>query len=91
MQRTQPTSTSTGHTEPVKQGIDNRPPVVTTYEQPTAATAQAPSESPNGLGQPGDSLVEFMRRSPLYGRDDITCEAVRDPDRERDVELGDAS
>lgn len=35
------------------------------------------------LSQAQNSLVDFMRRSPLYGADDITLE--RDPSLTRDV------
>jgi len=39
----------------------------------------------DGLTQPRESLVEFMRRSPLYGADDV--EFPPDPSITREVDL----
>jgi prevent-host-death family protein len=66
----------------VKQA-QRHPQQLTSHGQPVAVVVSA--EAWQRQQQEGDSLVAFIRRSPLAGADDLVLE--RDPDLTRDLDL----
>lgn len=66
----------------VKQA-QRQPQQLTSHGQPVAVVVSA--EAWQRQQQEGESLVSFIRRSPLAGADDLVLE--RDPDLSRDLDL----
>lgn len=66
----------------VKQA-QRQPQQLTCHGQPVAVVVSA--EAWQRQQQEGESLVAFIRRSPLAGADDLVLE--RDPDLSRDLDL----
>jgi prevent-host-death family protein len=66
----------------VKQA-QRQPQQLTSHGQPVAVVVSA--EAWQRQQQEGESLVSFIRRSPLAGADDLVLE--RDPDLTRDLDL----
>ena len=66
----------------VKQA-QRQPQQLTSHGQPVAVVVSA--EAWQRQQQEGESLVAFIRRSPLAGADDLVLE--RDPDLSRDLDL----
>ena len=66
----------------VKQA-QRQPQQLTSHGQPVAVVVSA--EAWQRQQQEGESLVAFIRRSPLAGADDLVLE--RDPDLTRDLDL----
>ena len=66
----------------VKQA-QRHPQQLTSHGQPVAVVVSA--EAWQRQQQEGESLVAFIRRSPLAGADDLVLE--RDPDLTRDLDL----
>lgn len=70
--------------ELVKQAAEEGPQEITLHGKPVAVVLSREAfERLSGGGAP--SLVEFMRRSPLHGLDELVLERDRSPTRE--VEL----
>ena len=70
--------------ELVKQAAEDGPQEITLHGKPVAVVLSREAfERLSGGGAP--SLVEFMRRSPLHGLDELALERDRSPTRE--VEL----
>lgn len=67
--------------ELVKQAQSQGPQEITMHGRPVAVVVSR--ETYDRLSQTGDSLVAFMRRSPLHGSDDI--EFKRDKSATREV------
>ena len=68
--------------EVVKHAADDGPQEITVHGRPVAVIISP--ELFNRLSGNQNSLVDFMRQSPLYGRDDITFERDRSLPREVD-------
>ena len=68
--------------EVVKHAADNGPQEITVHGRPVAVIISP--EMFDRLSGNQNSLVDFMRQSPLYGRDDITFERDRSLPREVD-------
>ena len=66
--------------ELVKQAQNQGPQAITVHGRPAAVIVSR--ETYDRLSQTGDSLVAFMRRSPLYGSDDIEFERDKSATRE---------
>lgn len=66
--------------ELVKQAQSQGPQAITMHGRPVAVVVSR--ETYDRLSQTGDSLVAFMRRSPLYGSDDIEFERDKSSTRE---------
>ncbi len=66
--------------EVVKCAQTQGPQEITLHGHPVAVLISR--ETYERLSGMGDSLVEFMRRSPLLGQDDIEFERDRSPSRE---------
>lgn len=69
--------------EVVKRAQDQGPQEITLHGKPVAVLVSA--ETYDRLAHGGDSLLEFMRRSPLYGLEEIEFE--RDRSLTRELEL----
>jgi prevent-host-death family protein len=66
--------------ELVKQAQSQGPQEITMHGRPVAVVVSR--ETYDRLSQTGDSLAAFMRRSPLYGSDDIEFERDKSATRE---------
>jgi len=66
--------------ELVKQAQNQGPQEITMHGRSVAVVVSR--ETYDRLSQTGDSLVAFMRRSPLYGSDDIEFERNKSATRE---------
>ncbi|MBS1190938.1 MAG: hypothetical protein H6R10_2730 [Rhodocyclaceae bacterium] len=66
--------------EVVKRAQSQGPQEITLHGRPVAVVISR--ETYDRLSGAGDSLVEFMRRSPLHGQDDIEFERDRSDTRE---------
>lgn len=66
--------------ELVKQAQNQGPQEITMHGRSVAVVVSR--ETYDRLSQTGDSLVAFMRRSPLYGSDDIEFERDKSATRE---------
>ncbi|MCX7672919.1 type II toxin-antitoxin system Phd/YefM family antitoxin [Tepidimonas taiwanensis] len=60
-----------------------QPQAITVHGEPVAIVVSR--ETFERLAQASESLLDFMRRSPLYGEEDIAF--ARDPSRTREVVL----
>ena len=69
--------------EVVRLACENEPQEITLRGEPTVVVLSR--QDYDHLTKPRESLVEFMRRSPLYGEDDL--EFPRDRSSTREVEL----
>lgn len=69
--------------EVVRLAMEHEPQEITLRGEPAVVVISR--EDYGRLIQPRESMVEFMRRSPLYGADDI--EFPRDQSLTREVEL----
>lgn len=66
--------------ELVKQAQNQGPQEITMHGRSVAVVVSR--ETYDRLSQTGDSLVAFMRRSPLYGSDDVEFERDKSATRE---------
>lgn len=69
--------------ELVRLAMAHEPQEITLRGEPAVVVLSR--EDYNRMTQPRESLVEFMRRSPLYGADDL--EFPRDTSLTREIEL----
>lgn len=69
--------------ELVKQASDSGPQEITVHGRPVAVVISR--DLFDRLSGNADSLVDFMRRSPLYGQDDVEFERDRSAPREVDL------
>lgn len=69
--------------EVVRLAAEHEPQEITLRGEPTVVVMSR--EDYDQLTQPQESLVEFMRRSPLFGAEDL--EFPRDQSLNREVEL----
>jgi len=69
--------------EVVRLAAEHEPQEITLRGEPTVVVMSR--EDYDRLTQPQESLVEFMRRSPLFGAEDV--EFPRDQSLNREVEL----
>jgi prevent-host-death family protein len=69
--------------ELVRLASEHEPQEITLRGEPTVVVVSR--EEYDRLFQPRESLLDFMRRSPLYGADDVEFE--RDTSLTREVEL----
>jgi prevent-host-death family protein len=69
--------------EVVRLAAEHEPQEITLRGEPTVVVMSR--EDYDRLTQPQESMVEFMRRSPLFGSEDV--EFPRDPSLNREVEL----
>lgn len=69
--------------EVVRLAAEHEPQEITLRGEPTVVVMSR--EDYDRLTQPQESLVEFMRRSPLFGAEDV--EFPCDPSLNREVEL----
>ncbi|MTW21029.1 type II toxin-antitoxin system Phd/YefM family antitoxin [Allochromatium palmeri] len=69
--------------EVVRLALEHEPQEITVRGEPAVVVLSR--EDYDHLTQPRESLVAFMRRSPLYGADDL--EFTRDSSLTREIEL----
>ncbi|WP_242470031.1 type II toxin-antitoxin system Phd/YefM family antitoxin [Allochromatium vinosum] len=69
--------------EVVRLALEHEPQEITLRGEPAVVVLSR--EDYDHLTKPRESLVEFMRRSPLYGADDL--DFARDPSLTREIEL----
>lgn len=83
MQTWQVQSAKARFSEVLKHATDEGPQEITMHGRPVAVLVS--SELFERLSGSGTSLVDFMRRSPLYASDDVEFE--RDPSAAREVDF----
>jgi prevent-host-death family protein len=69
--------------EVVRLAMEHEPQEITLRGEPAVVVISR--EDYDRMTKPRESLVEFMRRSPLYGADDV--DFTREQDLTREVEL----